>query len=356
MLRHSPTIPYAPLEYADRETRWNAVENTERGKKAQLAYSFDSALQNEFSIQENIALARQFLLNNFVSRGMVADFAVHRTDREDGGIRNPHFHVMCPIRPMNPDGKWGNKQQREYMLDEYGVRILDVAGNYVFNAVSTTDWGSPDALEHWRQAWADLCNAEFVEKGLDCRIDHRSYACQGIEQIPTDHESAPVRALETKGIRTDKGDLNRRVRKTNAMLREAKNKIVVLLEWLKTVKEDLAKPQPPMLIDLLMIYYDNRNKSAYSAKAKTANLQWYADAFRFLQKKQLFTTDDLDTALHSMQNSMSRSGSRHNCAATKTKWNYEKRIIYEKNHQHGRNQSRCDGEERRFGLCALQGL
>lgn len=60
-------LPYAPPEYADRETLWNAVEKAERGKKAQLAYSFDIALQNEFSVQENIALARQFLLENFVS-------------------------------------------------------------------------------------------------------------------------------------------------------------------------------------------------------------------------------------------------------------------------------------------------
>ena len=59
-----------------------------------------------------------------------------------------------------------------------------------------------------------------------------------------------------------------------------------------------------MLNDLLMTYYNNRNKGAYSTKAKTANLQRYADAFRFLQAKQLFTTDDLDTALHSMQNSI----------------------------------------------------
>ena len=66
-------------------------------RNAQLAYSFDIALQNEFSLEENIALARQFLLENFVSRGMVVDFAVHQPDREDGGIPNPHFHVLCPI-------------------------------------------------------------------------------------------------------------------------------------------------------------------------------------------------------------------------------------------------------------------
>ncbi len=52
------------------------MEKAERGKKAQLAYSFEIALQNEFSLEENIALARQFLLDNFVSRGMIVDCGI----------------------------------------------------------------------------------------------------------------------------------------------------------------------------------------------------------------------------------------------------------------------------------------
>ena len=295
---------HAPPEYADRETLWNAVEKAERGKKAQLAYSFDIALQNEFSMQENIALARQFLLENFVSRGMVVDFSVHSPDKEDGGISNPHFHVMCPIRPIESDGSWGNKQRREYVLDEHGERVLDEAGNgnYVFNAVSTTDWGKPETLETWRQGWAETCNAKFAEKGLDCRIDHRSYERQGIEQIPTIHEGPSVRAMEAKGIRTDKGDLNRWIRKTNAMLREAKQKIAALIGWMKDVKAELSNPQPPTLNDLLALHCANRNKGAYSNKAKNANLQRYAEAFSFLQSKNLYTVDDLKNTLHAMQN------------------------------------------------------
>ena len=293
--------PHAPPEYVDRETLWNAVEKAERGKKAQLAYSFDIALQNEFSMQENIALARQFLLENFVSCGMVVDFAVHSPDKEDGGISNPHFHVMCPIRPIEPDGRWGNKQRREYVLDEHGERVLDEAGNHVFNAVPTTDWGSPETLEAWRQAWADLCNTKFAEKGSDCRIDHRSLARQGVEQIPTQHEGPTVRAMEAKGIRTDKGDLNRWIRKTNAMLREAKQKIAALIGWLKDVKAELDKPQPSTLNDLLALHCANRNKGAYSNKAKNANLQRYAEAFSFLQSKNLYTVDNLENTLHAMQ-------------------------------------------------------
>lgn len=293
--------PQAPNQYQDRATLWNAVEKAERGKKAQLAYSFDIALQNEFSMKENIALARQFLLQNFVSRGMVVDFAVHSPDKENGGISNPHFHVMCPIRPIEPDGRWGNKQRREYVLDEHGERVLDEAGNYVFNAVPTTDWGKPETLEAWRQAWAGMCNAKFAEKGLDCRIDHRSFARQGVEQIPTQHEGPTVRAMEAKGIRTDKGDLNRWIRKTNAMLREAKQKIAALIGWLKDVKAELAKPQPLMLNDLLALHCANRNKGAYSNKAKNANLQRYAETFSFLQSKKLYTVDDLENTLYAMQ-------------------------------------------------------
>ena len=293
--------PQAPPSFSDRETLWNAVEKVERGKRAQLAYSFDIALQNEFSMQENIELARHFLLEQCVSRGMVADYAIHQPDKKDGGIQNPHFHVLCPIRPIEPDGKWGNKQRREYVLDEQGERIRDEAGNYVFNAVPTTDWGKPETLEFWREQWAQLCNTRFAEKGLDCRIDHRSYERQGVEQIPTQHEGPTVRAMEAKGIRTNKGDLNRWIRKTNAMFREAKQKIVALIDWLKEIKAELSKPQPPTLVELLSAYYDNRNKGAYSSKARIANLKRLSEAVSYLETKGLYTADDLDAALHTMQ-------------------------------------------------------
>ena len=195
---------HAPPEFADRQTLWNAVELVERGKKAQLAYSFEIALQNEFTIEENIALARQFLLDNFVSRGMTVDVAFHEKETEDGGLPNPHFHFLCPMRPMNPDGTWGFKQHRVYRLDEDGNRIRDQNGKFLFDAVPTTDWGSPETLEHWRKAWADVCNAKFEEKGLDVRIDHRSYLRQGVDLLPTVHEGAAVRAMEKKGIWNDK--------------------------------------------------------------------------------------------------------------------------------------------------------
>ena len=228
--------PQAPNQYQDRATLWNAVEKAERGKKAQLAYSFDIALQNEFSLEENIALARQFVSEQLVGRGMIADFAIHQPDKEDGGIPNPHFHVLCPIRPIEPDGKWGCKQRRRYRLDEDGNRIMGEDGKPLFDAVPTTDWGSPETLEHWREAWAAMVNAKFEEKGLTCRIDHRSYERQGLDLLPTVHEGVAVRQMEAKGIPTDKGDLNRWIKKANNILRDIRKKIAGLTDWILGVR------------------------------------------------------------------------------------------------------------------------
>ena len=91
---------HAPPEFADRQTLWNAVEQAERGKKAQLAYSFEIALQNEFTIEENIALARQFLLDNFVSRGMTVDVAFH--EKETGRTVDYPTRIFISSAPSAP--------------------------------------------------------------------------------------------------------------------------------------------------------------------------------------------------------------------------------------------------------------
>ena len=286
---------HAPREYVDRQILWNAVEKAERGKNAQLAYSFDIALQNEFSMDENIALARQFLLEHFVSRGMVVDFAIHVPDTEPGGISNPHFHVMSPIRPIESNGKWGMKQRRVYELGEDGNRLLDADGNYIFNAVPTTDWGSPETLEYWREQWAAMCNAKFEEKGLPERIDHRSYERQGVDILPTIHEGPSVRQMEAKGIRTDKGEFNRWIKATNSVIRDIKKKVVALLDWLKEVRDELNKPKAPNLITLLQMYFDQRNAGAYSQRAKINNLKEYSELYQYLLDHNIHDLETLET-------------------------------------------------------------
>ena len=260
--------PHAPEIYLDRATLWNAVESCEKHPKAQLAYSFDIAMQNELTLEENMELARKFVQEQFVAKGMIADLAFHSPEKEDGGIPNPHFHVMTTMRP--------------------------------FNAVHTTDWHEPETLEHWREQWAAAVNTKFEEKGLDVRIDHRSYVRQGLDLIPTVHEGANVRQMEAKGIRTEKGELNRWIKATNRLMQDVRKKIKALFVWIAEVKEELSKPQTPSLADLLIAYYNQRNAGAWSNKARTGNLKQFAEAVNYLTENKLLTLEDLQERLSSV--------------------------------------------------------
>ena len=282
-------LSHAPPAFFDRQTLWNAVEKAEPHPKAQLAYSFDIALQNEFSVEENIALARQFLMDEFVSKDMICDFAVHLPDRKDG-IHNPHFHVLCPMRPLDENGQWGAKQRREYVLNEHGERIRDKTGDYVFNAVPTTDWSSPETLEHWRKAWCDLCNSKFAEKGLDERIDHRSYERQGVELLSTVHEGPTVRAMEKRGIQTEKGNLNRWIKATNKMIIAAEKKVSAMKNWVSDNRQS-------SLIQSLNAYNSMRNKGAYSQTAKVRNLKELAADINYLKENGIETFEGLQRKL-----------------------------------------------------------
>lgn len=257
------------------------VEQVEKQKNAQLAYSFDIALQNELSMEENIALARQFLWKQFVSRGMTVDFTVHNRDREPGGVPNPHFHVLVPIRPLNPNDTWGAKQRRVYQLDQDGNPLRN-------------------------------------EQRLDTRIDLRSYERQGVEQLPTVHEGPAVRQMERRGISTEKGKLNRWIRLTNQLLSALRRQLSHLKPWLSELRKELAqaeKPEPG-LTALLTDYLNQRNQGAYSQKAKVRNLKDFSQALSFLSLHNLATVDDLEQHYAAVQKQADafRTSSRTNHA------------------------------------------
>ena len=289
--------PHAPPEYRDRATLWNAVEHAERNKKAQLAYSFDIALQNELTMEENIGLAREFVQRCFVDKGMIADLAIHQPDKGDGGIPNPHFHVLTTMRPINPDGTWGQKQKREYLTDENGDPALDSKGKPRFNAVATTNWHTPETLEGWRREWCEMVNEAFERNGITERIDHRSYERQGLDLIPTIHEGPTVRQMEAKGIKTDKGELNRWIKATNRLIRDVSKKIKSLFSWLAEIREELSKPQLSNLVDMLFAYYNERNAGAYSNRGKVRNLKEITATINYLRDNGLLTVDDLQLRL-----------------------------------------------------------
>ena len=285
---------HVPRQYSDRQFLWNEVEKAEKHPKAQLAYSFDFALQNEFSMEENIAIAHEFIQRNFVDLGMIADYAIHLPDPKDGGHPNPHVHVMCPIRPMEPGGKWGAKQRRVYRLNADGSRARDAKGRELFDARPTTDWGTPERLETWRHAWAEINNAHFAQHGLDARIDNRSFEKQGIPQIPTIHEGPNVREMERRGIRTEKGDRNRWIRHINTVIRTIGKRLKELAAFIERLKEELRRQAEPTVNDFLAAYYDERNATAWGQVFRARNLHEYSILFSYLQEHGIVTLTDLD--------------------------------------------------------------
>ena len=106
--------------------------------------------------------------------------------------------MPAPIRPFAEEGIWGNKQRREYILDEDGNQVKDAKGKDMLNAVSTTGWNDPELLKEWRRAWTEKVNEKFRECHMAARIDNRSYKEQGIDLIPTIHVGYEVRAMEKK--------------------------------------------------------------------------------------------------------------------------------------------------------------
>ena len=63
-------------------------------------------------------MLKEFCKEQFVSKGMIADFAIH--DKGDG---NPHAHILLTIRAMDEHGKWLPKARKVYDLDENSERI-----------------------------------------------------------------------------------------------------------------------------------------------------------------------------------------------------------------------------------------
>ncbi len=157
----------APSWMADREVLWNRVEASEKRKDAQLAREFNLSLPRELTLRENIALARDFVQEAFVKRGMVADLCVHDDVGKDGE-RQPHAHVMLTLREVLPDGEAGKGDKGDH--EGFGKKVRA--------------WNDKALLLTFRELWAETANRHLSLHGHDLSIDHRSLAAQHIELEP----------------------------------------------------------------------------------------------------------------------------------------------------------------------------
>ena len=83
---------HAPPRYADRATLWNAVEAIENQWNSQLARRIVLAFPVEVPKEQYLSMIKEFCQEQFVSKGMIADFAIH--DKGDG---NPHAHILLTL-------------------------------------------------------------------------------------------------------------------------------------------------------------------------------------------------------------------------------------------------------------------
>ena len=257
----------APAEYKNRAKLWNSVEEVERQKNAQLFREFEIAFPKELSRAQQIEAAMEFAKNR-AAEGMIVDFSIHDPDKE---ISNPHVHIMCTTRSVLPDGRWAQKEKKDYVYERDGdgnripeidpetglqrvkiirgeeqlqwkkvpeidpktgkqkVRVRKGKGEekiWKRATVEANDWNRKEKAEEWRKDWADICNRYLAQEH---QIDHRSYARQGIDKIPTVHEGFAARAMEERGVVAERCETNREIRRANTALERLKEEILAMV-------------------------------------------------------------------------------------------------------------------------------
>ena len=253
----------APRRYLDRQVLWNEVQQIEKRSDAQFAREVEVALPNEMTRDEQIECVRSFIQDNFIKEGMIADWALH--DKGDG---NPHAHILLTLRGIDEHEQWQQKQKtvfangrdekgraiydptkpsydpkRKEETSQYRIPQLDKDGKqkvrvrkgkgteYLWEKITVpeNDWNDHSKAEIWRSSWAEHCNRYLAK---DKQIDHRSYARQGIDQVPTIHEGVVARQMETEGKTADRCQINREVRERNSLrkqIREITEEITKLI-------------------------------------------------------------------------------------------------------------------------------
>ena len=291
---------FAPSEWKERSVLWNAVEENEKTKDSRLAREFVVALPIELNETQWEKLLSDFISGTFVDDGMCADVAIH--DPYPPG-HNPHAHIMLTVRPLDEKGNWQYKTQKEYLCvkngeeqgftaDEFKIAQTEgwekqyqykvgrkkvylppsEAENHGYERASkhpkstkfgrqnpiAERWNSEEQLVLWRAAWADVTNRHLERAGHKERIDHRSHADRGLSEQPTIHEGVVARALEKKGIVSDRCELNRQIKADNALLRELKATVKKLMQAVKASVPALAEAMESLRANMVIFCYQIR--------------------------------------------------------------------------------------------------
>ncbi|WP_341352407.1 MobQ family relaxase, partial [Enterococcus hirae] len=201
---------YVPPEFGDREYLWNKMELAETSPNAQLCREVNIALPVELSNEDQKELVTSYVQKMFVSKGMIADVAIHRDDSN-----NPHAHIMLTMRKVDERGQILNKRKRVPVLDEHGKQVYNEKGQRETVSLRTTDWDKKELLLEARKEWANMTNNLLRKRGIDEQITEKSHKELGKKELPTIHEGVLSRKLEERGIVTNQVQHNQLVREHN---------------------------------------------------------------------------------------------------------------------------------------------
>lgn len=217
----------APRAYADAAQLFNAIEKYEQASNARTAKKIVVALPRELSLDESDEILTDFIRDNLCANGYCATYAIHND--KDGN--NPHAHILVVNRPLNPKtGEFERtKTKKVYALDAQGERIPLIdkkTGKQKVDKRNRKQWkrvavakknllDEKDFLISLRKSWAEECNKHLSQED---RIDHRSNAARGIDDIPTIHEGYAARAMEARGDVSDRMEINREIRRKNGLI------------------------------------------------------------------------------------------------------------------------------------------
>lgn len=312
---------HIPKEFNDRSTLWNKVEMAEKNSNAQLARQFIIGLPKELTLSENKNLVERFIKENLTSQGMIVDYAIHDESQDKNG--NIHCHIMTIMRPINEKGEFLAKSKKEYILDEKGEKVLNKNGKPKTRKIELTTWNDKGNVEKWRENFSDLCNKYLAKNKIEKRVDHRSFKRQGIKQIPTIHLGASASAMERKGIRTEKGDINREIKRQNELLKNIGNEIKKITSWLAGFKDKLKESYKEYkdqskkqienksglfnLYEYLSFYQEmqenNRAELSFYGKRNKAiyDLKRYAGGINYLRENKIKTISDLQGHINTLR-------------------------------------------------------
>lgn len=263
----------APKEYQDRGTLWNAVEQIEKQSKARLAREWEVALPNELTLEQSKELVKGFA-QSLVDEGMCVDVNIHWKEG------NHHAHIMATVRAINEKGQWAPKTKKVYCRDVYGQKIPLIDKNTGLQKVDKqnrkqwkcykddyTDWNKREKVEEWRSRWAEHCNMALEKAQSIARVDHRSYAAQGKEILPTIHEGYIARKIEANGGISERCEINREIRGKNYLIQ----KFIYEIQLLTKQITDLTKQRGEEINERFANLFNRQRRSRENVNSERGN-------------------------------------------------------------------------------------